>query len=403
LAAAEAILEVEPGAEIVLLSEEDRPPYARPLISYWLAGETPAELFPLPTQAIDRTDFRRGRRAVGLDAAARRLDLDDGASLSYDRLLLATGAAPRPLGLVGEGAPNVFGFRTWGDAEAIDAAIRAGARRAVVLGAGLVGVKASEALAARGLEVTLCASSPQPLSQVVDDEAGSLAAQALREEGIQVFTGWVPEGFEFRGARVSAVRFAPPGGTEDCDLVIRAKGVSSRAELAGEAGGARGIPVDPTLRTALPRVWAAGDAARGADGVRGEPWSNALWPIAEGQGRAAGRAMAGCDERYEDNYARNSLRVGPLHLVSAGVLRPSGEGFDARTRRFPGGDYRKVVCREGCLVGFVSVSRDSRACGADGMVVAAVGRGARLDELPFSPLDPKAHWGNHVFSGDLGR
>jgi len=113
--------------------------------------------------------------------------------------------------------------------------------------------------------------------------------------------------------------------------------------------------------------------------------------------------MAGCDERYEDNYARNSFRVGPLHVVSGGILRPSGEGFDTMTSRPPGGGYRKVVCREGRLVGFVSASRDFKTCGADGMVVAAVGRGARLDELPFDPLDPKAHWGTHFFSGNPGR
>ena len=395
LAAAETIVDRDPGAEVLLVSEENRPPYCRPLISYWLSGESPESLFPLPTDVLSKIDFRPGCRGVRLDTQARELTLENGDRCDYDRLLIATGADSKDVGLDREHAENVFNFRTWGDAEAIDAAVRKGARRAIVLGGGLVGVKAAHALVARGVETLVCIASAAPLSQVADLAAGTLAAEALREEGVDVRTEYVPAGFRVERGKVTGVRFKTPDTVESCDLVIRGKGVSARVDLFDGTGvyTKGGIPVDDRLRTPLADVWAAGDVVRCRDLAWGNERSNAIWPVAVEQGRVAGLNMAGAEAIYEGSVGRNSVRIGTLHMVSAGVLDPPQEGYETRSRMLPRGrGYRKTVVRDGVLVGFISVEREQRGPAAAGLFVSAVISGTRMADLPVDPLEPGRNW-----------
>lgn len=393
LAGARAILDLDPAAEVTVLSEEDDAPYCRPLISYWLGGETPADLFLLP--AVAKAEVRLGARVHSLEPGAKRLRLGSREALAYDRLLLATGAASTRLGIPGEDLPNVRGFRTRSDALALDAALSAGARKALVLGGGLVGVKAAHALAARGASVTLCIGSSHPLSQAVDDVAGGLVTAALAEEGVEVRAGRTPVGIEDRGGRAAAVAFSS-GEREPCELVVVAKGVTPRAELISALGleASGGIRVDAALRTALPDVWAAGDAALAFDAAWGRTRINAIWPMAVEQGTLAGRNMAGVGETYLGSVGMNSLRLGRLELISAGVTRALDPSYEERSsldtcRRL----YRKVVLKDGRVVGMIFAGAVEQA----GLVVSAVRRGARLEELPFDPLEPGIHWGKFAF------
>ncbi|WP_025323872.1 NAD(P)/FAD-dependent oxidoreductase [Deferrisoma camini] len=401
LAAAEAVCSVDPSAEVTLLTEEPYSPYCRPLISYALAGEVPHTLYDLPFRCADRVRFRTSARVLRVDPEGKQVFLEEGDPLPYDRLLLATGAVPRPLGLAGEEAANVFGFRTRGDAEAIDREIRAGARTTLVLGGGLVGVKAAHALAARSLDVTLCIGSEAPLSRVVNPEAGRRVAEALEDEGVSVRTGYRPSALVGgEDGRVTAVRFDPPGEALPCDLVVRGKGVRPRAELAEALGigGPAGIPVDGRLRTPAPDIWAAGDVARTFDVAWRAPRLNAIWPAAVEQGIVAGRNMAGGHEAYPGSLAMNSIKVGRLHLVSAGITRPPEGPYAVREIWDPAGGYRRVVLRDGVLVGAVVVGTDGRP-GPDrtGLLIAAIRRGARVADLPFDPLVDRISWSGFAF------
>jgi NADPH-dependent 2,4-dienoyl-CoA reductase/sulfur reductase-like enzyme len=393
LAGAQAILDLDPTADVALLSEEAEAPYCRPLLSYWLAGETAADLFPLPPVA--KANVRLAARVEALEPDRKQLRLASGEALPYDRLLLATGATPARLGIPGEDLPNVRGFRTRSDADAVDRALRAGARRAVVLGGGLVGVKAAHALAARGASVTLCIGSSHPLSQAVDDVAGGLVTAALAEEGIEVRPGLVPLGVEERAGRAVTVAFAT-GEREPCDLVVVGKGVVPRTELVSALGveASRGIPVDSALCTPLPDVWAAGDVVLAFDTAWGRARLNAIWPMAVEQGTLAGRNMAGAGETHAGSLGMNSIRVGGLDLISAGITRAPDPSYQEkfvldRSRRL----YRKIVRKDGRLVGMIFAGATDQA----GLVVSAVRRGARLEELPFDPLEPCIHWGNYAF------
>lgn len=403
LAAAEAILSLEPSADVTLLSEEEHRPYCRPLISYRLAGETPDTLFSIPSPAWTSVTLKTGTRAVSLDPVEKLLRLGSGETLAYDRLCLATGAASKPLGLAGEESPNVIGFRTREDLDGIEAEIASGTRRALVLGGGLVGVKAAHALAARGLETLLCITSEHPLSQAVDATAGAMVLGALEADGVRVCVGHRPAELRVAKGRIAEVRFDPPGRVERCDLVIRGKGVAPRTELAAGFGfeASHGLPVDEHLRTPLPDVWAAGDAAAPFDVAWGLPRINAIWPMAVEQGALAGRNMAGAREPYSGGVGMNSLKVAGLYVVSVGVTRPPDGSFRSVCAGGQGEDYyRKVVTREGRLVGAILAGLEGErdAVHQAGMLVSAVRRGARLEELPFDPLDRRARWDRYAFS-----
>lgn len=397
LAAAEAILEADPAAAVTLLGEERHPPYSRPLISYLLARQVPEERLALPSRALSRLQLRTDARAVALDPHRKTVRLASGEVVSYDRLLLATGAASKPLGLAGEDAPNVFGLRTRDDAAAIDGELAAGAQAAVVLGGGLVGVKAAQALAARGLRCHLCVSSPFPLSRNIDPEAGELVTAALQAEGVRVHLGYRPVGLEVADGRVTAVAFAAPAERLACDLVIRGKGVEPRTELLEGLGVpvTDGVTTDATLRTPLPDVWAAGDVARTRDVISGDPAPHALWPMAVEQGTLAGRNMAGAGLEYPGSLGMNTVHLGDRFVVSAGLTNPPNGACRVHTRRDPvRGAYRRVVERDGTLVGVVAVGHPDQA----GVLTAAVRRGARTGELPFDPLDSRLHWGRYAFA-----
>ena len=194
---------------------------------------------------------------------------------------------------------------------------------------------------------------------------------------------------------MTGVRFKAPDAVEACDLVIRGKGVSARVDLFDGTGvdTKGGIPVDDRLRTPVADVWAAGDVVRCWDLAWGDERSNAIWPVAIEQGRLAGLNMAGADVPYEGSVGRNSVRIGKLHVVSAGVLSPPPEGYESRSRMLPRGmGYRKTVTRDGVLVGFISVEREQRGPAAAGLFVSAVISGTRIADLPVDPLEHGCNW-----------
>jgi NADPH-dependent 2,4-dienoyl-CoA reductase/sulfur reductase-like enzyme len=190
------------------------------------------------------------------------------------------------------------------------------------------------------------------------------------------------------------VRFSAPVIGIPCDIVIRGKGVEPCSELSG-GGGA--IPVDEQMATGIPGVWAAGDVTSCLDLVSRQRTTNAIWPVAVEQGRVAGLNMTGAKERYAGSFARNSLRIGDWHFVSAGLTAREAEGWEIRTRRTKDG-LRQIVVRADNLVGFVHAQKGATGPVNAGLSVNATGLGAPLGSLGFDPLDPDAHWGRSYYS-----
>jgi NADPH-dependent 2,4-dienoyl-CoA reductase/sulfur reductase-like enzyme len=283
LRAVEALRRAGFDGSLTLVGAEPHLPYDRPPLSKEvLQGRWDADRTPLRKSedyADLALDLRLGRRAVRLDTSARSLELDDGESVPYDGLLIATGAAARQLA----GTPDLPGIhllRTLDDALAIRSALEKSPRVAVV-GAGFIGAEVAASCRARGLEVTLIEALPVPLAHALGPEMGGVCAAIHRDEGVDLRCGVAVDGFD-GGSRVERVRLSD-GSAVEADLVVVGIGVRPETSWLESSGLelADGVVCDETCATRAPGVVAAGDVARWhnprfEEVMRVEHWTNAV-------------------------------------------------------------------------------------------------------------------------------
>ncbi len=287
---------------ITLVGEEPDHPYERPPLSKEvLRGERPfdsALLVPPEWYGEQEVELRLGERVTALDVADRSVTLASGEALGYDRLLLATGARNRVLRVPGADLPGVFSLRTRSDAEAIRSAA-AGSSKAVIVGAGFIGLEVAASLRTLGLEVEVLEALSAPLLHALGPELGDVFRRIHEDHGVRLRFGDGVEAFEGDG-RFERVR-STSGRTVEADLVVVGVGVRPNDELAAAAGieVGDGVQVDAGLRTSAEDVFAAGDVASHLHPlfgrIRVEHWDNALK-----QGAAAARAMLGRGEPFDD-------------------------------------------------------------------------------------------------------
>ncbi|MFF5209914.1 NAD(P)/FAD-dependent oxidoreductase [Streptosporangium sp. NPDC000396] len=301
--AAQSLREEGFAGRITLVGAEDERPYERPPLSkgYLLGKEEKAKVYVHDESWYDENsvELLLGRRATGLDRAARQVELDGGPRLGYDKLLLVTGASPRRLDVPGADLDGVHYLRGFEDSERLREAIRGGGR-VVVVGAGWIGMETAAAAREYGCEVTVVEPQQMPLLAALGPELGAFFADVHRQKGVDVRLGRGVTAFRGITGRVRAV-LTDDGGEIPADVVIVGVGVRPDTELAERAGLAveNGIVVDASLRTDDPGVYAAGDVANAFNPLYGtrirvEHWANAL-----NGGLAAGRAMLGREVVYD--------------------------------------------------------------------------------------------------------
>jgi 3-phenylpropionate/trans-cinnamate dioxygenase ferredoxin reductase subunit len=287
---------------LVLVGAELERPYERPPLSKeYLRGEAGREKVYVHDEGFygaQNIELRLGSSAVSLDPAARELSLDDGERLRYDRLLLATGAAPRRLKIPGAALPGVMYLRSVRDSDALRDRLDQGGS-VVVVGAGWIGAEVAASARQRGLEVTVVEPASVPLERVLGAELGAVYRDVHTDHGVRMLMKTGVEALEGEGA-VERVH-TNDGQVLECDFVVVGVGVQPRTHLAVQAGLAidNGILVDEHLRTSAPGVFAAGDVANAqhpfyGESVRVEHWANALH-----QGPAAARNMLGEADAYD--------------------------------------------------------------------------------------------------------
>lgn len=290
---------------LVLLGEEDRPPYERPPMSKeYLRGETGFEDALVRSEAWyaeQGIELRTGVRAEGLDPTGRTVTLAGGERLPFERLLIATGVRNRRLDVPGADLEGVLDLRRVADADGIrDAASRAS--RAVLIGMGFIGCEVAAALRHLGVDVTAVEPFETPLQRVLGPEIGRAIEGLHRDHAVEMLLGDSLERFEGDG-RVEAV-VTTEGKRLACDFAVLGVGTVPNVELAeagGLAAGPRGIEVDAALRTSAPEVFAAGDVANHEHPVFGrirvEHFDNAIK-----MGEAAARSMLGKAEPFDDPH-----------------------------------------------------------------------------------------------------
>ncbi len=288
---------------IVLIGDEELPPYERPSLSKeYLRGEEdqvnwlrPAEWW---TEA--EIDTRFGRRAISVDGAAREVQLGGGERVGFDAAIVATGARNRRFDLPGIDLPGVLSLRRVGDSDAIKAAATKGAS-AVLVGMGFIGAEVAASLRHRGVDVTVVEFAETPLQRVLGSELGRVLAGLHRDHGVTMHFRDRAERFEGDG-RFEALVTAE-GRTIEADFAIVGVGVEPVAEAAAAGGLAvdNGVVVDATLRSSAPNVWAAGDVARHDHpifgSIRVEHYDNAIK-----MGETAARNALGGNEVFDDAH-----------------------------------------------------------------------------------------------------
>ncbi len=290
-AAAAAIRERDPSGSLAMFGADPERPYARPPLSKGLWLGRPEEQVWLPD--VPALELHLGRRVVALDTKAREVRDEAGGVHRYERLLLATGGEPRRLP---SGGDRVIYYRTLQDYRRLRAAK---GRSVVVVGGGFIGSEIAASLAASGKEVTMVFPEAAVGARNYPADLARAITDVFEEKGVRVLAKDTVAAIEERGDR-TAVRTA--GGHELlADVVVAGLGIRPDTALA-EAAGIRcldGIEVDERLQTSAPGVYAAGDVARFHASALGERIRVEHEDAALGMGRAAGRNMAGAEERYD--------------------------------------------------------------------------------------------------------
>jgi 3-phenylpropionate/trans-cinnamate dioxygenase ferredoxin reductase subunit len=302
--AAEALRTQGFEARLVVIGAEHHAPYERPPLSKdYLMGKSQREKVFAHAHhwyAEHDVELRLGQFVTRLDRDARSVELADGSVVSYDKLLLTTGASPRQLRVPGADASGVHYLRTLDDSDVLRATLAA-ISRLVVIGAGWIGLEVTAAARLAGVGVTVVETAELPLLRVLGPEVAEVFAGLHREHGVDFrFNASLAEILTDKGA-ASGVRL-DDGTTIAADAVLVAVGAAPNVQLA-EAAGLQvdnGVVVDAALRTSDPNIFAAGDVAnafhpRYQRHIRVEHWANARQ-----QPKAAAASMLGNDASYEE-------------------------------------------------------------------------------------------------------
>ena len=327
--AAARLRRLDETAEIVLLERGAHISYANCGLPYHVGGVIPERrsLMVMPPEKFRAwfgVDVRTESEAIAIDRQERTVTVrrKDGATYreTYDRLVLATGSSPVALTLPGADDPRVLRLWTIPDMDAVVARVGAGARRAVVVGAGFIGLEAAENLRTRGLDVTVVELCDQVLP-TLDQEMSVFLSQELAAAGIDLRLGRRVATFEPSAEALQVV--LDDGARLPADLVLLCVGVRPNSELAGAAGlalGPRGhLVVDEHLRTSDPAIYAAGDVIEVADPVAGGKTAIPLAGPANRQARIVAENIAGRASVYRGSYGTAVLKLGGLAAASVGL------------------------------------------------------------------------------------
>ena len=285
------------------MSPEDDLPYDRPNLSKdYLAGKSKPEWIPLRSEEFytdKNIEFIKARKVTAIDTKEHTATLNGGETLTWDRLLLASGSRPRSLNIPGENMKGVYLLRSRRDSEAIVRAL-AGARKAVVIGSSFIGLEVAAALRQRKLEVSIVAPEIVPLGKVFGEDIGIWLKGLHESQGVRFYMGRKPVEIVGSGS-VSGVRL-DDGSSLSADLVVAGIGVTPVLEYLSGTGIANenAVPVDAHLQTSADRVFAAGDIAA----VPYAPLNRRIrvehWVVAERQGQHAARSMLGLMRPYDE-------------------------------------------------------------------------------------------------------
>jgi NAD(P)H-nitrite reductase large subunit len=341
------------------------------MISDYLSGK--ADLAKMKTRDDEfwqknNVNLLMSQKAISIDVNAHSVTLADGSKVPYEKLLLATGGKPFIPKMEGQDKESVFTFTNISDAERLAQKINVeGAKSAVVIGAGLIGISVTEALTKRGVKVTMVELQDKILSLLLDAKASDIVEMAVRKAGVNIVTGQSVQKIlgKPNNNRVVGSVVLTNGNAIPCDMVICAIGVIPRAELVigTTVKTNRGIVVDNYMQTNVPDVYASGDVAEAYDFILNQNRLLPLWPLAVLEGKVAGYNMAGKRTDYSGGTNMSTLKYFGIPIVSVGLANPKEDPtLEILVKQDSARPlYKKIVLKAGIIVGMTFLGDIERA------------------------------------------
>ncbi len=357
--AVEAIRKIDKTSDLVIISDEPYHVYSRPQISYLLGKKVNCEKMEFRSQDFytkNNVETILGVRVEKVDFASKSLKLSDDSTVSYDKLLIATGGTPFVPPIKGVKCDNVFTFTKWEDVDKIKGCLeKAGeSPEVVVIGAGMIGLKAAEAFLNIDIKPTVIELADRVLSLALDENGSRLMGEHLKDLGVNVLCGNTVNEIISKNGAVNEL-ILKDGSKIPCNLLIVAIGVVPNVSIVKDSSIrlGRGIIADESMESSVKDVFAAGDVAEAYDMLMKNKRVLPIWPNAVNQGRVAGNNMAGGDEVFKGGFGMNSIEVCGLPTISIGLATVSGDEYESFSKLdMEKKTYKKVVIhKSGKIVG----------------------------------------------------
>jgi len=403
IGAVEGIRQIDKVNPITIISAENYPLYSRCLLSYYLSGkltESGLHIRPDDWSKINKANMFLGKKVVLIETDKGYIQCSDGSKYYYDKLLIATGATVKIPPNIPSGMEGIFTLRTVEDAKKVDAAISPDGE-AVILGGGLIGLKAAFALLARKMKTTVVLKSKSVLSQMIDFNAAQLVQKKMTDLGIDILTQSEVTEVITEGKNIIKVVVASKEGSDirNCSLLIAAKGVHPNTELAEGTGIEKngGILTDEHMRTNNENIYAAGDVAETYDIALEDRTVNALWTCAVQQGKIAGFNMAGTPKSYDGSAAMNSLNFPGLDIISFGNTKADeNQGFEIyHYTNSHKNIYKKIVLKDNRIKGLILINAIDNA----GLLLSLMGRKIDVGSFQLELLNDNFNYGRVLSYG----
>lgn len=386
LATAEAIRRNDKNGSITVLTEEAYLPYSRPEISYYLKGKVKESDMYLRKASHYKSlniDIAVSSRVTAIDREKKVVRVGR-KSYQYDKLCLCTGSKPfvPPMKNV-EGKANALTFLDLASTKEVKRLADKNTR-AVVIGAGLIGMKAAEGLVKVCKSVEVVELATRVLPSILDEASAKQVKKHLESNGIKFHLGTTVTRAVSKGKQITSV-VLKDGKKINCDLLILAVGVRPQTDLAEKAGLEvnRGIVTDiHTMQTSDKDIYSAGDCCVSEDMLDGSSKIIALWPNAVEQGTVAGTQMAGGELIIDGTYSVNAIDFFGLRICTCGLINAQGDKYSDKIKT-DGKSYKRLVFEDNRLVGFVLINSSENA----GIYTSLIANKVNLDTLQKDIMD----------------
>jgi len=379
IGAVEGIRHMDKTGEITIITNERHHTYSRPLISYLLLGKVTREGIKYRNDSFYK-DYNckllADTTVTAIEAAEKKVVLQDGKKLSYDKLLVATGSSPFVPVFEGlDTVANKHTFMSLDDADGLDAAL-AEDKRVLIIGAGLIGLKCAEGILKRVKHITVVDLAPRILSSILDDQGARLIQSHLEGNGIDFRLSTNVKSFLFNRAVLDG------GETIEFDILVLAVGVRPNTSLlSGIAKIDRGIVVNEKSETTAPAIYAAGDCTQMQDVSSGQEKVMALLPNAYMQGECAGINMTGAaagGARFDKAIPMNAVGFLGLHVITAGNY--DGKVYSESNKSKAGeNSYKRLFYNNNKLNGYILIGNVEKA----GIYTNLIRERTPLDTIDF--------------------